>query len=41
MGTHGREGLVDSVLGSTTERVVARSRRSVWVIPELESDTQS
>lgn len=36
MGTHGRHGLIDAILGSTTEQVVARARQSVWVVREIE-----
>jgi nucleotide-binding universal stress UspA family protein len=38
MGTHGRQGFADTLLGSTTERVVVRARQSVWVVRELEAD---
>jgi nucleotide-binding universal stress UspA family protein len=38
MGTHGRQGLSDTLLGSTTERVVARARQAVWVVRDVEPE---
>jgi nucleotide-binding universal stress UspA family protein len=35
MGTHGRHGLVDAVLGSTTERVLRRTPADVLVVKPL------
>jgi nucleotide-binding universal stress UspA family protein len=32
MGTHGRQGMKDHVLGSTTERVLARVNASVFAV---------
>jgi nucleotide-binding universal stress UspA family protein len=36
MATHGRTGLEHMILGSVTEKVVARSLRPVLVIPAVE-----
>jgi len=36
MATHGRTGLEHMILGSVTEKVVARSARPVMVIPAVE-----
>jgi nucleotide-binding universal stress UspA family protein len=40
MGTHGRHGIVDAVLGSTTEQVVARSKSSVLVVRSESYDAE-
>lgn len=37
MGTHGRQGLSDALVGSTTERVLVRARQALFVVRELES----
>lgn len=36
MGTHGRHGLTDAILGSTTEQVVVKARQSVWVVRQID-----
>jgi nucleotide-binding universal stress UspA family protein len=36
MGTHGRHGLADWLMGSTTERVIAGTRASVYVLHDPE-----
>ena len=41
MSTHGRTGLEHMMLGSVTEKVVARAPRPVLVVPHRRSDAQS
>jgi nucleotide-binding universal stress UspA family protein len=40
MGTHGRQGLADTLLGSTTERVLVQARQPLLVVrePPAEAD---
>jgi nucleotide-binding universal stress UspA family protein len=40
MGTHGRQGLSDSILGSTTERVLVQARQALLVVREPPPDAE-
>jgi nucleotide-binding universal stress UspA family protein len=41
MGTHGRHGFGDFLRGSTTERVLGKTRASMYVLHEREGDEES